>query len=73
MYCPSSSAFPCGSSAGDSADRLGVSRLDLYQVHQPNPVVKDSVIMRGMRALQRIGLVGEVGVSNYPRSRWQAA
>jgi aryl-alcohol dehydrogenase-like predicted oxidoreductase len=56
-----------------SANRLGVSRLDLYQVHQPNPVVKDSVIMRGMRALQRIGLVGEVGVSNYPRSRWQAA
>jgi aryl-alcohol dehydrogenase-like predicted oxidoreductase len=56
-----------------SADRLGVSRLDLYQVHQPNPVVKDSVIMRGMRALQRTGLVGEVGVSNYSRSRWQAA
>jgi aryl-alcohol dehydrogenase-like predicted oxidoreductase len=56
-----------------SANRLGVSRLDLYQLHWPNPVVKDSVIMRGMRALQRIGLVGEVGVSNYPRSRWQAA
>jgi aryl-alcohol dehydrogenase-like predicted oxidoreductase len=56
-----------------SANRLGVSRLDLYQVHQPNPLVRDTVIMRGMRALQRIGLVGEVGVSNYPLARWKAA
>jgi aryl-alcohol dehydrogenase-like predicted oxidoreductase len=56
-----------------SANRLGVSRLDLYQVHQPNPLVRDTVIMRGMRALQRIGLVGEVGVSNYPLVRWKAA
>src|SRR6516162_11759862 len=43
-----------------SANRLGVRRLDLYQVHQPNPVVRDGTIMRGMRALQRVGLVGEV-------------
>lgn len=56
-----------------SANRLGVRRLDLYQVHQPNPLVPDTVIMRGMRALQRIGLVGEVGVSNYPLARWKAA
>jgi aryl-alcohol dehydrogenase-like predicted oxidoreductase len=56
-----------------SAARLGVSRIDLYQVHQPNPFVKDTVIMRGMRTLQRIGLVAEVGVSNYSLSRWRAA
>ncbi|HSZ39703.1 MAG TPA: aldo/keto reductase [Trebonia sp.] len=56
-----------------SAGRLGVSRLDLYQVHQPNPFVRDTVIMRGMRTLQRIGLVGEVGVSNYSLARWRAA
>jgi aryl-alcohol dehydrogenase-like predicted oxidoreductase len=56
-----------------SADRLGVRRLDLYQVHQPNPLVRDGTIMRGMRALQRVGLVGEVGVSNYSLERWQAA
>src|ERR1022692_4665362 len=48
-----------------SASRLGVHRIDLYQVHQPNPVIRDRTIMRGMRALQRVGLVGEVGVSNY--------
>jgi aryl-alcohol dehydrogenase-like predicted oxidoreductase len=56
-----------------SANRLGTSRLDLYQVHQPNPVVRDGTIMRGMRALQRVGLVGEVGVSNYSLDRWRAA
>src|SRR5215467_15495951 len=56
-----------------SANRLGAHRLDLYQVHQANPLVRDGTIMRGMRALQRVGLVGEVGVSNYSLRRWRAA
>ena len=56
-----------------SANRLGTRLLDLYQVHQPNPLVRDGTIMRGMNALQRVGLVGEVGVSNYSLARWQAA
>ena len=56
-----------------SANRLGVSRLDLYQVHQANPLFRDGLIMRGMRTLQRIGLVGDVGVSNYSLDRWRAA
>ena len=56
-----------------SANRLGTRRIDLYQVHQPNPVVKDGTIMRGIRALQRVGLVSEVGVSNYYLDRWRAA
>ena len=56
-----------------SANRLGARRIDLYQVHQPNPVVRDGTIMRGMRALQRVGLVSEVGVSNYSLDRWRAA
>jgi aryl-alcohol dehydrogenase-like predicted oxidoreductase len=42
-------------------------------MHQANPVVRDAPAMRGMRALQRVGLVGEVGVSNYSLDRWQAA
>jgi aryl-alcohol dehydrogenase-like predicted oxidoreductase len=29
--------------------------------------------MRGMRSLQRAGVVGEVGVSNYSVVRWSAA
>ena len=56
-----------------SASRLGVGRIDLYQVHQPNPLFRDGLIMRGMRTLQRVGLVGEVGVSNYSLDRWRAA
>ncbi|NMH96417.1 aldo/keto reductase [Pseudonocardia acidicola] len=56
-----------------SAQRLGVKQIDLYQVHQPNPVVPDTTTMRGMRALHDVGLVDEVGVSNYPLQRWQRA
>jgi aryl-alcohol dehydrogenase-like predicted oxidoreductase len=56
-----------------SAGRLGVHRIDLYQVHQANPVIRDGTTMRGMKALQTVGLVGEVGVSNYSLDRWKAA
>lgn len=56
-----------------SAARLGLRRLDLYQVHQPNPVVRDGTTMAGMRRLQDVGLVDQVGVSNYPLDRWRAA
>ena len=56
-----------------SANRLNTRRIDLYQVHQANPLIRDGTIMRGMSALQNVGLVGEVGVSNYSLQRWQAA
>jgi aryl-alcohol dehydrogenase-like predicted oxidoreductase len=56
-----------------SARRLGVTRIPLYQVHQPNPVVPDSVIMPGLRSLLDDDRIGAVGVSNYSLARWQAA
>jgi aryl-alcohol dehydrogenase-like predicted oxidoreductase len=59
--------------AAASAARLGVPTIDLYQVHQPNPVVRDGPTMRGMRRLQDTGRVREVGVSNYSLERWQRA
>ena len=59
--------------AGASMRRLGVDRLDLYQVHWPHPLIRDGTIMHGMAALQRAGLIGEVGVSNYSLPRWRAA
>ena len=59
--------------AAASAVRLATSRLDLYQVHWPNPLVRDATTMRGMRALQNAGLVGEVGVSKYSLRRWRSA
>ena len=56
-----------------SARRLGVNRIPLYQVHQPNPVVPDSVIMPAFRSLLDGGRIGAAGVSNYSLARWQAA
>ncbi|MEO8555176.1 MAG: aldo/keto reductase [Actinomycetota bacterium] len=56
-----------------SARRLQLRRIPLYQVHQPNPVVPDSVIMPGMRSLLQDGRIGAVGVSNYSLRRWRKA
>jgi aryl-alcohol dehydrogenase-like predicted oxidoreductase len=56
-----------------SARRLQLDRIPLYQVHQPNPVVPDTVIMPGMRDLLDSGAIGAAGVSNYSLSRWQKA
>jgi aryl-alcohol dehydrogenase-like predicted oxidoreductase len=53
-----------------SARRLQLDRIPLYQVHQPNPVVPDSVIMPGMRSLLDRGDIGAAGVSNYSLARW---
>ncbi|MBA8796010.1 aryl-alcohol dehydrogenase-like predicted oxidoreductase [Friedmanniella endophytica] len=59
--------------AAGSGRRLGVDRIDLYQVHWPNPLVPDTVIMPGMRRLLDRHRIGAVGVSNYPLDRWKAA
>ncbi|MBS4730099.1 aldo/keto reductase [Mycobacterium sp. SM1] len=56
-----------------SARRLQLDRIPLYQIHQPNPLVPDAVIMPGMRDLLDSGVIGAVGVSNYSLSRWQKA
>jgi aryl-alcohol dehydrogenase-like predicted oxidoreductase len=41
-----------------SARRLQLDRIPLYQIHQPNPLVPDSVIMPGMRSLLDSGDIG---------------
>ncbi|MBW0016723.1 MAG: aldo/keto reductase [Mycobacterium sp.] len=56
-----------------SARRLQLDRIPLYQIHQPNPVVPDSVIMPGMRDLLDSGAIGAAGVSNYSLERWKKA
>jgi aryl-alcohol dehydrogenase-like predicted oxidoreductase len=56
-----------------SARRLQLDRIPLYQIHQSNPVVPDSVIMPGMRSLLDSGDIGAAGVSNYSLARWQRA
>ncbi len=59
--------------AAASARRLQLTKIPLYQVHQANPLVPDSVIMPGMRSLLDAGTIGAVGVSNYSLARWQQA
>jgi aryl-alcohol dehydrogenase-like predicted oxidoreductase len=56
-----------------SAQRLGIDKIDLYQIHFPNPVVPIAEQMRGMRRLVDAGIVDHVGVSNFSPGRWRAA
>lgn len=56
-----------------SAKRLQLDRIPLYQIHQPNPVIPDTVIMPGMRDLLVSGEIGAAGVSNFSLQRWQRA
>jgi aryl-alcohol dehydrogenase-like predicted oxidoreductase len=56
-----------------SLARLDTDRIDLYQMHWPNPLVPQSSTMAGMRSLQDGGLVRQVGVSNYGLGRWREA
>jgi aryl-alcohol dehydrogenase-like predicted oxidoreductase len=59
--------------AVESAGRLKVTEIDLYQVHWPNPLAPNAPTMRGMRTLKQIGLVRHVGVSNFNLLRWRTA
>jgi len=59
--------------ANRSLQRLGVSAIDLYQIHWPNPLIPLSWTMRGMKELMEEGLVRQVGVSNFSLWRWQRA
>jgi aryl-alcohol dehydrogenase-like predicted oxidoreductase len=59
--------------ADRSARRLGVTEIDLYQLHWPNQLVPLRVQMRGMRHLVNRGCIHHVGVSNYTLPGWQAA
>lgn len=57
----------------ESARRLGIDTVDLYQIHQPNPAVPLGLQMDGMRKLVAAGRIRHAGVSNFSLGRWQAA
>lgn len=58
-----------------SRKRLGVDQIDLYQIHMPDVVqpgrflgyvdVKDEAYWEGLAQCKELGLVKEIGVSNY--------
>ena len=56
-----------------SLRRLGTNKIDLFQIHWPNPLVPHSWAIRGMRDLLDDGRIGNVGVSNYSAKRWRKA
>jgi len=56
-----------------SAERLGIDKIDLYQIHWPNAVVPITQQMEGMKRLQSARVIDHVGVSNFSLARWRAA
>jgi aryl-alcohol dehydrogenase-like predicted oxidoreductase len=59
--------------ARGSARRLGVDKIDLYQLHWPSPLFPPRSTMPRMKRLVDAGLVSHVGVSNHSLAQWQAA
>ena len=51
--------------ADQSLRLLGVDKIDLYQIHWPNPSVPIAETMRAMERLVADGLVDYIGVSNF--------
>ena len=48
----------------DSRRALGVERIDLYQLHAPDPRTPLATSVRALAVLQREGLVGAIGLCN---------
>ncbi|HLH28795.1 MAG TPA: aldo/keto reductase [Acidimicrobiales bacterium] len=60
------------SSLRASLDRLGVEKVDLYQLHGPISFRSHAVLAEALAAVHEAGLVEAVGVSNYSASETRA-
>jgi aryl-alcohol dehydrogenase-like predicted oxidoreductase len=56
-----------------SLDRLGIEKIDLYQMHWPFPPVRIKAWMDAMAEAVEAGLISAVGVSNYSAAQTRAA
>jgi aryl-alcohol dehydrogenase-like predicted oxidoreductase len=53
----------------DSLRRLGTDRIDLYQLHQPDPETPIADTLGALDGLVRAGKVREIGCSNFSRAQ----
>jgi aryl-alcohol dehydrogenase-like predicted oxidoreductase len=56
-----------------SLERLGLERVDLYQIHWPSPLIPIETYAEGLAQVQQAGLARAVGVSNYDKNQMQRA
>ena len=57
----------------DSLRRLGTDRIDLYQLHQPDPEVPVADTLGALDELVRAGKVREIGCSNFSAAQLREA
>jgi aryl-alcohol dehydrogenase-like predicted oxidoreductase len=57
----------------DSLIRLGTDRIDLYQLHRPDPDVPIAETLAALDALVRAGKVREIGCSNFSADQLREA
>lgn len=55
-----------------SLHRLGVERIDLYQIHRPDLFIHPEALASTLRSFIDSGKVGAIGVSNYSVSQTEA-
>ena len=63
-WVPDGRAKHLAAACEDSCRALGVPRLDLYQLHVPDPRVPLATSVRALASLKRAGLVGRIGLCN---------
>jgi len=54
-----------------SLERLGLEKVDLYQIHQPFPPIPVETWAEGLAEAVKAGLARSVGVSNYTKNQMQ--
>ena len=59
--------------AEDSLRRLNTDRIDLYQLHQPDPTVPIAETLGALDDLVRVGKVREIGCSNFSAEQLRKA
>lgn len=57
----------------NSLDRLGIEKVDLYQLHWPSPLVPVERHVEGLALAAKEGLTRTVGISNYDKNQMQRA